>query len=469
MFKCLSAAVIGAGVALSLTGSAQAVTQNPYSLDLWTIQDSNPTPPPDGYYAGPNLSEWRAGEGLPDGGESDQSNALYFQKFTGTYTDSGAGAYIQGEEGITLTEIGYDFRNDSHCGAGAPRFNIYVEGMGTYYFSLGCYYGNRHSTPVPGHPNWSRVRFSDDDVYPSSSEQSPWPGFGNVIVSDIWIVFDEGLDQGNGYFYMDNINLNGTFITKPLPTLSIDNVSASEGSTPSADFTVSLSEPSEDTVTVDYKTASRSAVAGGDYQPVTGTLTFAPGTQTQTISVPIVNDSRDEVKELFVVNLTNPTNAVLAAPAAPATPLARSGRLIGARLESAAPTVHGTCTIRDNDAAPIVSVNNAAVTEGDNGQTVNAVFKVTLSAASGRTITVHYETANRGALAGADYKAVSGTLTFEPGTRSLTIQVPVIGDSTHEEKETFVMNLDNPVNATVNAPNNTLTDSRGLAFINDND
>jgi hypothetical protein len=87
--------------------------------------------------------------------------------------------------------------------------------MGTYYFSLGCYYGNRRATATPNATGWRRVRFADEDVYPAYANQSPWPGFGNVIISDLWIVFDEGLDQGNGYFYMDNIDINGTLITKP--------------------------------------------------------------------------------------------------------------------------------------------------------------------------------------------------------------------------------------------------------------
>jgi hypothetical protein len=217
MLKKLLAAALGVSLAVGIAAPAHAASSNQFTLDLWTLQDPDPNRPEPNYYQGPNLAEWRPGAGLPDGngGGNDANTALYFQKFTGTFTDSGAGAYIRGIKGITLSELGYDFRADSHCGAGAPRFNVYVEGMGEYYFSLGCYYGNRHSTDVPGAPGWKRIRFSDADVYPSRSNQAPWPGFGNVLISDLWIVFDEGLDQGNGYFYMDNIDINGTLIGAP--------------------------------------------------------------------------------------------------------------------------------------------------------------------------------------------------------------------------------------------------------------
>jgi chitinase len=142
--------------------------------------------------------------------------------------------------------------------------------------------------------------------------------------------------------------------------------------------------------------------------------------------------------------------------------------LSGAKLSTTDATIHGTCTIADNDAPPTVYINNAAVTETDSG-VVNAVFKVTLSVASGKTVTVHYSTSDRLAVAGADYQDVSGTLTFAPGTRSMAIEVPVIGDNVKEGKENFVVNLSNPVNATVTAPNNSLTDSRGTGLINDDD
>jgi len=110
---------------------------------------------------------------------------------------------------------------------------------------------------------------------------------------------------------------------------------------------------------------------------------------------------------------------------------------------------------------PTVSIGNVTVTEGNTGS-VNAVFTVSLSAASGQTVTVQYATANGTATAGSDYTATSGTLTFTAGQVSQTITVPVLGDTAIESTETFVVNLSNPVNATLGV-------SQGVGTILDND
>jgi hypothetical protein len=89
------------------------------------------------------------------------------------------------------------------------------------------------------------------------------------------------------------------------------------------------------------------------------------------------------------------------------------------------------------------------VVEGNSG-TTNAVFTVALSPASGRVVTVAYATLNNGtATAGSDFGAVSGTLTFPPGTTSATIAVPVYGDTIYEANETFTVQISNAVNATL--------------------
>jgi hypothetical protein len=66
-------------------------------------------------------ANWVTKQGLPDAGESN--HALYLQKFGPTANCAAAGATIDGVGG-TLTELGFDYRNDGWCGAGAPRFNV---------------------------------------------------------------------------------------------------------------------------------------------------------------------------------------------------------------------------------------------------------------------------------------------------------------------------------------------------------
>ena len=99
-----------------------------------------------------------------------------------------------------------------------------------------------------------------------------------------------------------------------LPTLAINNVTRAEGNsgTTAFNFTVTLSAASATAVTVNYATSDGSATAGSDYNATSGTLTFAPGVLTQTITVNVIGDTVNEGTETFAVTLSTPTNATLA-------------------------------------------------------------------------------------------------------------------------------------------------------------
>jgi ribosomal protein L35AE/L33A len=112
-------------------------------------------------------------------------------------------------------------------------------------------------------------------------------------------------------------------------------------------------------------------------------------------------------------------------------------------------------------AAPYVSINDVTVTEGNTG-TVDATFTVSLSAASGQAVTVHYATGNRTATAGNDYIAASGNVTFTAGQTTRTITVAVIGDRLTEPTERFAVDLSAPTNATIG-------DGTGFGTILDNE
>ncbi len=205
-----------------------------------------------------------------------------------------------------------------------------------------------------------------------------------------------------------------------------------------ANFAVTLSAPSGQTVSVGYATADGTATAGSDYVGSGGNVVFTPGQTAKTLTVQVTGDLRDELdEETFMVNLSNPRHATIADPL-------------------------GIGTIVDDDAPPTLSINDViAVAEGDAG-TVAATFTVSLSAASGHPVSVDYATANDSATAPADYTAVSGTLTFDPGESSRTVTVQVKGDVLDEVNETFFVNLSNPANATI-------ADSQGRATITDDD
>ena len=205
-----------------------------------------------------------------------------------------------------------------------------------------------------------------------------------------------------------------------------------------ATITVTRTGGSEGAVSVAFATSNGTATAGADYTTRTGTLNFAPGVTTQTFTIPILDDTVSEAEETVNLTLSNPTGgATLGAPST------------------------AVLTLTDDDAPPSLSVNDVTVTEGDGGL-VNAVFTVTLSAASGLPVMVQFATADGTAMAPADYQGATGTLTFAPGQTSRTVTVLVNGDALDEADETFFVNLSNPANATI-------ADGQGVGTITDDD
>ncbi|WP_281291209.1 Calx-beta domain-containing protein, partial [Hyella patelloides] len=232
-----------------------------------------------------------------------------------------------------------------------------------------------------------------------------------------------------------------------IPTVAVEGVTVTEGDagTTAAIFTVTLAGSSSLPISVDYATVEGTATAGVDYGAVNGTLTFAPGETSKTIAVPILGDTLDEIEEAFVLELSNPSNAEIA-------------------------TSMATGTIIDNDVASKISIDSPTVSEVEDSSAV-ATFTVSLDTPSGQTITVDYGTVDGTAVAGADYIAVSGTVTFNPGDTVKTIIVPLLQDDLDELAETFTVNLSNPSKATieVNPGTSTIVDNDNPPEVTIND
>jgi hypothetical protein len=99
------------------------------------------------------------------------------------------------------------------------------------------------------------------------------------------------------------------------PTITISDVSAAEGNagTTPFTFTVTLSNASDQPVTVDYQTNDGTAtLANNDYVAASGTLTIPAKTLSGTITVDVNGDVTNESDETFTVDLSNPTNATIA-------------------------------------------------------------------------------------------------------------------------------------------------------------
>ncbi|AVH71327.1 Calx-beta domain-containing protein [Nostoc sp. 'Lobaria pulmonaria (5183) cyanobiont'] len=226
------------------------------------------------------------------------------------------------------------------------------------------------------------------------------------------------------------------------PTISISDVSVTEnntGTTTNANFTISLSNPSYQQVTVNYNTSNGTAqVADSDYNSASGTITFNPGETSKTLSIGVVGDNKFETDEIFSVNLLGATNAAIADSL-------------------------GVATIINDDNQPTISISDVSVVEGNTGTTTNANFTISLSNPSYQQVTVNYNTSDGTAqVADSDYNSALGAITFNPGETSKTLSIGVIGDNKAETNETFSVNL-------LGATNSTILDSLGVGTIIDDD
>ncbi len=181
---------------------------------------------------------------------------------------------------------------------------------------------------------------------------------------------------------------------------------------------------SDGVVGVSFASADGSASDPADYAANAGMLSWADGDSAdKTFNIAIVSDALNEADETVLLSLSAPTgNAVLVAPSS------------------------ATLTITDDDPLPTLSIGDVSLAEGNSG-TTSFVFPVTLSTASGRTVTVNFATADGSATQPADYAQASGMLTFLPGDVSETITVDVVGDMMVEPDQNFFVNLSPPSNA----------------------
>ncbi|MDX1744367.1 MAG: Calx-beta domain-containing protein [Halobacteriales archaeon] len=225
--------------------------------------------------------------------------------------------------------------------------------------------------------------------------------------------------------------------TEPTVTLSANPSSLEEdGSDSPSVVTATLSNPTVEDVTVSLGFGG-TASAGDDYTRSTTEIVIPALSTTGELEINALPDEVDETDETVVVSISSVAN----------------GTENGTQTQ--------TITLLDDDAAPTLSIDDVTVSEGD-AASLDAVFTVTLSAASERTVTVDYETVDGTATAGSEYTATSGTLTFPAGTMQQTISVPFSDDSVDEPDQTFTVELTNPSNATIG-------DGSGTGTITDDD
>ncbi|TXI26293.1 MAG: hypothetical protein E6Q60_12835, partial [Nitrosomonas oligotropha] len=167
-------------------------------------------------------------------------------------------------------------------------------------------------------------------------------------------------------------------------------------------------------------TADQSDLSSGAFD--NGTLTIAAGQTSALISVRINGDSGAEVDESVILELTN---------------------IKGAEFAGGVNQLRAMGIVLDDDGADekrALLVNDPVLKEGDSG-TQQAVFTVKLSRPAATDLAFDYQTIDGSALAGEDYVAASGSLTFLAGQTEATVSIAVNGDYNLESDESFVFSL----------------------------
>lgn len=299
--------------------------------------------------------------------------------------------------------------------------------------------------------------------------------FGGVSVTRSWASGDETakkvqvsilhdtLDENDETFTVNLSGANGATIATPTVTTtitdndnevavkSISDVSVVEGNSPAkadALVTVELTAASGKTVTVPYATAPGTATEATDYDAASGSLVFAPGQTSRTITVKVNGDGLFEPNETFSVVLTDPTNG---APG---------------------PDMRSEVTITNDDGTPTPTVSSPSVNEGNSGLT-DLVFNVSIPRPHPE-VRFNYRTVAETADA-SDYTEVGGAqITFPAntgtGTTTLPITIKVKGDVLDENSETLKLQLLNPTTEAVLATaTGTITNDDDNAKLSIND
>ncbi len=242
---------------------------------------------------------------------------------------------------------------------------------------------------------------------------------------------------------------------------TIPSLTEGNSGTKVATFTVTRSGGTGVVSTVDYA-FSGTAIFDSDYNNVlirsgevspisefinrdlSGTLEFAVGEKTKTITVDILGDTKFELNEDITVTLSNPN-------------------LTAAPESSVITNNSATLKIINDDKQPSIKISNVSVIEGDISTTSHANFKLTLSNASYQPVSVNYNTSDRTAkISDSDYDSALGTIVFNPDETLKTISVPIKGDRKFEANETFAVTL-------YGASNATIADGLGVATILNDD
>ena len=212
--------------------------------------------------------------------------------------------------GSTITGATLRLYVSSDCSASAPGWEVRPLANSTWQESTITYANapTNFSGPLASPGGWKACGWTQANL-PSSS--LPTIGLNSYVVTTPSSSHKEFHSREN----VNDPQLIVTYTTST-PSLTIRDARVTEGNsgTTNAVFTVSLSPPSPNAVTVSYATANGTATSPVDYTASSGSLTFAPGETSKTIAVPVVGDAVMEPDEVFSLGLSNASNATIGDP-----------------------------------------------------------------------------------------------------------------------------------------------------------
>lgn len=174
--------------------------------------------------------------------------------------------------------------------------------------------------------------------------------------------------------------------------------------------------PTNNLATVRYSTANGTALAGTHYTATSGTLVFLPGEISKSFYVPVTDNDQLAGNKTFTVRLTSPFDGILGLSTA-------------------------TVTITDDEVSYVGFTLAKRWVDENYGTVPLAVMR---TGSTNRQVSVRYATANGTALAGSDYNATSGTLTFAPGETNKAISLTLRTDAITEAAESLYLRLSSP-------------------------
>ena len=222
------------------------------------------------------------------------------------------------------------------------------------------------------------------------------------------------------------------------PSILINDVTANEGSADT--FTVSLSNASYQSISVQYATSNGTAVAGTNYTAKSGTLTIPAGSTSGTVSVTNIDDGVYAATGLtFNLNLTSPTNATIADNL-------------------------GIGTITNIDGQPTVqfTASTQSVNQSPSTQTVTVTAQLSAAANSNTTVTIPL-TLTGTATSGTDYTISPTSITIAGGSTTGTTTLTITNSGTPGADKTAILTMGTPTNAGLGS-----TTAQTVTIVNNN-